>query len=79
MTKIKTIYDELVPEVKASLQASAKQYSTAKRLKYTLMSKTMWSNLTIGEISDLLTYSNINNSELSPYSFLFGNQIINKS
>ena len=78
MTKIKTIYDELIPEVKASLQASAKQYGTAKRLKYTLMSKTMWSNLTIGEISDLLTYSNINNSELSSYSFLFGNQIINR-
>lgn len=78
MTKIKTIYDELVPEVKASLQESAKQYSSAKRLKYTLMSKTMWSNLTISEISDLLTYSNINSSELSTYSFLFGNQIIKK-
>jgi len=78
MTKIKTIYDELVPEVKSSLQESAKQYSTAKRLKYTLMSKTIWSNLTINEISDLITYSNINNSELSPYSFLFGNQIINR-
>lgn len=79
MTKIKTIYDGLVPNVKEALQESARKYDTAKRLKYTLMSKTMWSNLTVGEVSDIITYSNINNSELSPYSFMFGNQIIERS
>ena len=43
MAKIKTVYDNLLPDVKSALQASARQYSAAKRLKYTLMSKTMWS------------------------------------
>lgn len=75
---IKTIYDELVPEVKTSLQESAKKYSTAKRLKYNLMSKTMWSNLTIQDVSDIITYSNLNNSELSPHSYLYGYNIISK-
>ena len=75
---IKNIYDELVPEVKTSLQESAKKYSTAKRLKYNLMSKTMWSDLTVQDLSDIITYSNLNNSELSPHSYLFGYNIISK-
>ena len=78
MSKIKSIYDMLNPTIKSEIQASARKYDGARLLKYTLMSKTMWSNLTISEISDLLTYSNINSSELSTYSFLFGNQIIKK-
>ena len=79
MTKIKTIYDALIPSVKEALQESARKYDTAKRLKYTLMSKTLWYDLTVSEVSDIITYSNINNSELSPYSFMFGNQIIERS
>ena len=36
MSKIKSVYDNLLPDVKKELQASARKYSTAKRLKYTL-------------------------------------------
>lgn len=75
---IKTIYDELLPNVKTSLQESARKYSTAKRLKYNLMSKTMWSDLTVQDLSDLITYSSLSNSELSPHSYLFGYNIISK-
>ena len=32
--KIKTVYDELLPDVKKELQASAREYSSAKRLIY---------------------------------------------
>ena len=78
MTKLKTIYDELVPEVKETLQASARKYDSAKRLKYTLMSKTMWSELTVTEVNDIVTYSDLNSYELSPYSFMYGHQIIQK-
>ena len=59
MTKIKTVYDNLVPDVKTSLQASARKYDSAKRLKYTLMTKIMWSDLTIDEMKDLFTYGDI--------------------
>ena len=53
--KIKTIYDDLKPEIKAVLNTNARQYASAKRLKYTLMSKTMWQELTIGEVSSMTT------------------------
>ena len=47
MYKSKTVYDKLLPDVKKALQASARKYGSAKRLKYTLMSKLMWQELTI--------------------------------
>jgi len=78
MSKIKTVYDELLPDVKKQLQASARKYAAAKRLKYVLMSKYMWSYLTIDEMRDLFTYSNIKTWELDPYSFMYGDNILIK-
>ena len=59
MSKIKSVYDKLLPDVKKELQSSAREYNSAKRLKYTLMSKLMWNQLTIDEVKDLITYSNL--------------------
>ena len=78
MTKIKTVYDNLLPDVKTSLQASARKYSTAKRLKYTLMSKMLWSELSIYEVRDLLTYANLNSWELDYSSFMYGEKIVKR-
>ena len=79
MADLKTIYDELLPDVKLKLRASAREYATAKRLKYTLMSKYIWSHLTIDEVRDLLTYGGVNSWELDSYSFMYGDKIIDKS
>lgn len=76
MSKIKTVYDNLLPDVKTSLQASARKYSSAKRLKYTLMSKLMWSELTIDEVRDLLTYGDLDSWKLDNLSFMYGNKIV---
>jgi hypothetical protein len=76
MTKMKTVYDNLLPDVKTSLQASARKYSSAKRLKYTLMSKLMWSELTIDEVRDLLTYGDLDSWKLDNLSFMYGNKIV---
>lgn len=76
MSKIKTVYDELLPDVKKQLQASAREYSSAKRLKYVLMSKYMWSNLTIDEMRDLLTYTDLKSWELESSSFMYGDKIL---
>ena len=78
MSKIKSVYDMLLPDVKLELQASARKYSTAKRLKYILMSKLMWSDLKIDEIRDLLTYGNLDSWKLDCYSFMYGEKILNK-
>lgn len=76
MTKIKSVYDMLLPDVKTGLQESARKYGSAKRLKYTLMSKTMWSDLTITEAKDLITFSNIDSWKLDSLSFMYGSKII---
>lgn len=75
---MKSVYDMLLPDVKTELQASARKYSTAKRLKYTLMSKVLWSDLRMSEIRDVLTYGNLNSWELDCYSFMYGEKIIQK-
>ena len=79
MTKIKSVYDMLLPDVKTELQASARKYSTAKRLKYTLMSKMMWNELTIDEMKDLFTYGDITSYKLECWSFMYGENIIDKT
>ena len=78
MSKLKSIYDLLKPDIKSELQASARKYSSAKLLKYTLMSKMTWSELTMREVSELLTYSNLQSYKMSAYDFLYGENIINK-
>tara|TARA_R100000935_G_C2735596_1_gene123769 strand:+ start:243 stop:482 length:240 start_codon:yes stop_codon:yes gene_type:complete len=76
MSKIKTVYDELLPDVKKQLQASAREYSSAKRLKYVLMTKYMWCNLTIDEMRDLFTYTDLKSWQLDPNSFMYGDKIL---
>jgi hypothetical protein len=78
MNKLKSIYDLLKPNVKTELQASARKYDSAKLLKYTLMSKMTWSELTMRDLSELITYSNLSSYKMSPYDFMYGDNIINK-
>jgi len=78
MSKIKTIYDRLKPDLKSSLQKNARQYSSAKRLKYVLMSKTSWYDLTISQLSDISVYCDIKTYNLSAQDLIYGETIINK-
>ena len=51
--KQKTIYDSLLPNIKSKFKVSVRKYDTAKRLKYILMSKSLWYQLTIDELREL--------------------------
>jgi len=73
---IKTIYDNLKPEFKAELNITARKYSSAKRLKYTLMSKTSWQDLTISEVSSMTTYCDISTYHLSASDIMYGKVIL---
>jgi hypothetical protein len=77
MSKIKTIYDNLKPEFKTELNTSARKYSSAKRLKYTLMSKTSWQDLTLSEVSAMATYCEIYTYKLSGQDVMYGKTILN--
>ena len=72
MSKIKTIYDLLQPKLKAELQASAKKYDSAKRLKYKLMSSTLWHDLSVSDISSLLSYSGLYTSDVTAKDVMYG-------
>ena len=75
---MKSIYEMLKPEVKDELKSSARKYDSAKRLKYVLMSKNLWQDLTVSELSDLITYSNLTSYKMSPYDFMYGDNILTK-
>ena len=75
---MKTIYQQLKPEIKSKINQSATKYSTAKRLKYTLMAKRWWSDLTVSELGDIISYGGIGTVDVSPHGYLFGKDIIQK-
>ena len=52
------IYEKLKPKFKDALEESGAKYSTAKQLKYVLLSKPYWDALTIDEMKNFLTYTN---------------------
>ena len=78
MDKRKTLYDKLLPPLKDALRQSAREYDTAKRLKYNLMSKSNWWDLNIEEIKEIFTWCNIYSFEYDSYTFLYGEKIIEK-
>ncbi len=77
--KIKTIYDRLKPGFKSSLQKNARTYDSAKRLKYVLMYKTSWYDLTISQLSDISVYCDVKTYNLSAQDLIYGDSIISKS
>ena len=76
--RLKTIYDKLKPELKTQLQTNARKYSSAKRLKYALMSETSWYDLTVSQISDISVYCDVKTYNLSAQDIIYGNSIIVK-
>tara|TARA_Y100000401_G_scaffold89804_1_gene75331 strand:+ start:835 stop:1077 length:243 start_codon:yes stop_codon:yes gene_type:complete len=72
MTKINTIYDNLRSDVKKQLRDSATKYDSAKRLKYRLMSSTCWHDLTVGDVSSLMSYAGLYSHELTSHDLLYG-------
>ena len=77
MSKLKTLYDRLNTNLKSELQASARKYDTAKRLKYKLMSSTLWYDLSIDDISSLMSYSGLYTHEVTASDILYGTRFIN--
>ena len=71
------IYEQLKPAIKKQLDKSAKEYTSISTVKYTLMSKTLWSELKISTIKDLILFTSIDKSDLGINSMLYGTNILN--
>ena len=76
MSKMKTLYDLLQPNLKSELQTSARKYDSAKRLKYKLMSSVLWYDLSVDDISQLMSYSGLYTSEVTASDILYGTRFI---
>ena len=76
MSKLKTLYDLLQPSLKSELQDSARKYDSAKRLKYKLMSSTLWSELSLADINDILTYSGLYTADVTAKDVLYGRRFL---
>ena len=76
MSKIKSIYDLLQPKLKSELKNSARRYDSAKRLKYKLMSSTLWSDLTLSDVSALLSYSGLYTSDVTAKDVMYGGRML---
>ena len=72
----KSLYHRLFPELKKNLNANAKQYETAKRLKYRLMSHTAWYQLTVDDVRSIQIWADFYDRSLD--SVLYGDNIIQK-
>ena len=78
MSKLKTLYDRLNNNLKSELKNSARKYDTAKRLKYKLMSSTLWYDLSVDDISQLMSYSGLYTSEVTASDILYGSRFLKK-
>tara|TARA_R110002020_G_scaffold180297_2_gene374618 strand:- start:1081 stop:1317 length:237 start_codon:yes stop_codon:yes gene_type:complete len=75
---MKNLYEKLKPKFRKQLDENVKKYDSVSRIKYTLMSKVLWQELTVSQVSDLITYTNLHSYNMSPYDFLYGDNILDK-
>ena len=73
---MKNLYQQLKPEFKKTLNENVKRYQSVQIIKYTLMSKTMWSQLTIENVKDLMLWANIDSRKMTIDSLCYGENII---
>jgi hypothetical protein len=71
-----TIYENLKPELQLELDSSSVKYSTAMRLKYVLLSKSYWSDLTVDNVKDLITYTGQSGVQVSAFGFMYGDSFL---
>ena len=75
---MKNLYEKLKPKFRKQLDENVEKYDSVSRIKYTLMSKVLWQELTVSQVSDLITYTNLHSYNMSPYDFLYGDNILDK-
>ena len=73
---MQNLYKQLKPEFRKKLNENCKQYESVNRIKYTLMSKTLWQELSISDIKDLVLWANLDTRKLTIDGMLYVDNII---
>ena len=79
MNDMQNLYEQLKPKFRKELDESANRYDSVSRIKYTLMSKTLWSELKISTVKDLILFTSIDTRDIGINAMLYGNTILDES
>ena len=72
MTKIKTLKQRLKPDIKAKLESNDRKYSAAVRSLFAKLDKTKFiSDLTIGDVRSLHSFSDTSLHNLNSYDLMW--------
>tara|TARA_R100000329_G_scaffold47999_2_gene44545 strand:- start:355 stop:582 length:228 start_codon:yes stop_codon:yes gene_type:complete len=73
---MQNLYKQLKPKFRKALNENCKKYESVSRIKYMLMSKTLWQELSIANIKDLVLWANLDTRKLTIDGMLYGDEII---
>ena len=76
---MKNLYELLRPNIKTTLEINALKYDSAKRLSYKLMASNIWSDLTVSDVSDLCSYTDLYTYQLTAHDVMYGDKFLNKN
>ena len=75
---MKTLWQQLKPEIKQALKDQEELYpSLIKGVKIALKDNFIWSHLAIGEVRDLVYFTDYSLASLSSYDWSYGEKFIN--
>ena len=75
---MKTLYEQLKPEIKQTLTEQEELYPTlVKSVKTALQENYLWSHLSIGQARDLINFTNVSYSSMSSYDWSYGESFLN--
>ena len=74
---MRTLYQSLKPEYRKTLQDNESKYPTSvSSVKKSLQNNTLWSRLTVQEVRDFMTFSDIRLFELSWEDWAWGQKYL---
>ena len=71
-----TVWNTLKPFYQNKIKESTRTYSSAKRLKYKLMSASGWYDLSMRDIQGVLTYTDKYTYELEATDIMYGTEFL---
>jgi len=74
---MKTLYQQLKPEIKQSLSEQEELYPTlVEGIKCALKENYLWSHLSIGQARDLISFTSISLGSMSSYDWSYGEKFL---
>ena len=74
---MKTLYEQLKPEIKQALSEQEKLYPTlVNGIKCALQENYLWSHLSVGQARDLVSFTSISLSSMSSYDWSYGEKFL---